>query len=337
MRGIQIIGTQRSGSNLLRLMLNQLEEVCAPHPPHILDVFTPHLNNYGNLQDESCFRELTEDVCQLIESNPVPWKGIELDRDHIRSKCKLNSLLELFRVIYELKTESQEKSIWCCKSMANFSYFNLLEASEIKSFYLHLVRDGRDVASSFKKAVVGEKHSYHLAKQWHRDQSMSDKIIETVEPSRGLRIRYEDLITSPIDTIERICKWLNIKFDVSVLKYYESEESFITAEGGEMWSNLKKPILRENCQKYQSELTSDEVRLFEHLAGDTLRNYQYQLDTTHLLPISLSEVEVGEFDLENDRLKALAQACANPLDVQKRTAQEKLKEKIATRRLQSVA
>ncbi len=32
---IFMIGTQRSGSNLLRLMLNQLPEIAAPHPPSL--------------------------------------------------------------------------------------------------------------------------------------------------------------------------------------------------------------------------------------------------------------------------------------------------------------
>ena len=33
---IFMIGTQRSGSNLLRLMVNQAPDIAAPHPPHIL-------------------------------------------------------------------------------------------------------------------------------------------------------------------------------------------------------------------------------------------------------------------------------------------------------------
>ena len=41
MKFFQFIGTQRSGSNLLRLMLNQLEGIYAPHPPHILKTFYP--------------------------------------------------------------------------------------------------------------------------------------------------------------------------------------------------------------------------------------------------------------------------------------------------------
>jgi hypothetical protein len=47
---IQFIGTQRSGSNLLRVMLNQLPEISAPHPPHILKTFFPLLPLYGNIE-----------------------------------------------------------------------------------------------------------------------------------------------------------------------------------------------------------------------------------------------------------------------------------------------
>ena len=44
-----MIGTQRSGSNLLRLMLNQQPAIASPHPPHILERFMPLLPLYGNL------------------------------------------------------------------------------------------------------------------------------------------------------------------------------------------------------------------------------------------------------------------------------------------------
>ncbi|MDH3309864.1 MAG: sulfotransferase [Gammaproteobacteria bacterium] len=47
---IFMIGTQRSGSNLLRLMLNQLPRITAPHPPHILPRLMPLLVNYRDLE-----------------------------------------------------------------------------------------------------------------------------------------------------------------------------------------------------------------------------------------------------------------------------------------------
>ena len=53
---LQIIGTQRSGSNLLRVMLNQLPEIVAPHPPHILQNFLPIIDKYGDLKIDANFK-----------------------------------------------------------------------------------------------------------------------------------------------------------------------------------------------------------------------------------------------------------------------------------------
>lgn len=59
---IQMIGTQRSGSNLLRLLLNQYTEIVAPHPPHILQRFYPLLPAYGDLL-------VAENMAKLTNSN----------------------------------------------------------------------------------------------------------------------------------------------------------------------------------------------------------------------------------------------------------------------------
>ena len=69
---ILMIGTQRSGSILLRLMLNQLPEVAAPHPPHILQRLMPMVAGYGDLGGDANFERLVDDVCRLVELNPVP-------------------------------------------------------------------------------------------------------------------------------------------------------------------------------------------------------------------------------------------------------------------------
>lgn len=37
---IFIIGTERSGTNLLRLILNAHPNIALPHPPHIMKIFS---------------------------------------------------------------------------------------------------------------------------------------------------------------------------------------------------------------------------------------------------------------------------------------------------------
>ena len=101
MKFIQFIGTQRSGSNLLRLMLSQLQGIYAPHPPHILKTFYPLLDKYGNLNSKKNFEFLIDDVMSWIRLNPVKWNEIPT-KNQILEKVMGRSLFQVFRAIYEI-------------------------------------------------------------------------------------------------------------------------------------------------------------------------------------------------------------------------------------------
>ncbi|EJW95548.1 sulfotransferase domain-containing protein, partial [gut metagenome] len=139
-----MIGTQRSGSNLLRVMLDGIDAITAPHPPHILQRFLPLLPYYGDLNDPKQFRQLTDDVCELVRINPVPWEGVILDPEAIYAACQSPTLYELFRVIYETAARQHGSSFWLCKSMKNVFYTEGLEATGLRPYYIYLYRDGRD-------------------------------------------------------------------------------------------------------------------------------------------------------------------------------------------------
>ena len=57
MTPVFMIGTQRSGSNLLRLMLNQLSDIASPHPPHILERMFPLMDHYGDLDKDENYKK----------------------------------------------------------------------------------------------------------------------------------------------------------------------------------------------------------------------------------------------------------------------------------------
>ncbi len=325
-----MIGTQRSGSNLLRLMLNQLQNVSAPHPPHILERFIPLLAAYGNLQDPENFLELAGDVCSLIGCNPVPWEGMPLVREEVAARCKRNSIEELFRVIYEMRAESQDASTWICKSMVNVQFADLLE-KEIKPLYLHLFRDGRDVALSFMKAVVGEKHIYFIARQWSDEQEASLRLMERFGNERVIQVRYESLLGNPEYEIRRLCAFMGVSYDASVMDYFRSEESKHTAHSGEMWKNVEKPILRDNFNKFTREMSNEDILLFEQVAGETLVTLGYPLHFPESGIRQFTPEEIAEFARINDERKKQVRAALSADDLLKRKGQEDLLKSIRSR------
>lgn len=329
-KSIQIIGTQRSGSNLLRVILNQLSEVDAPHSPHILERFFPLLPKYGDLNIEANFENLIEDVCKLVELNPVPWEGFKPNRSQIKSYCKSNSLIEIFKVIYELKAQFSGASFWCCKSMSNIHYADKLEASGIKPLYIHLYRDGRDVALSFRKAIVGEKHMYHLAKQWKEEQDLCVQLKEKLGNDRVFLISYEELLDDSEGVLMRLCSFLKVPYNNSMLSYYNSNESNITADSGKMWENISQPLIKNNFNKFFKELSDDQIKIFEHVAGSTLLKLNYKRYLTEEDRF-YSEDQIENFNLENKLLKQIAVSNLSEKDLDKRKGQANLVKEIIER------
>lgn len=324
--GIQIIGTQRSGSNLLRVILDQSPDIASPHPPHLLVTFMPLLHLYGDLSQS--YKSLVSDVVDYVDVNPVPWDGIKLNKDDLIHLSERHDLFELNRLIYEEAAKQKHAKYWCCKSMANVHFARQLENENPDLKYIFLYRDGRDVAASFKKAVVGEKHIYHIAKQWQQDQDACLMLSQTISPNRFFSLSYESLLEKPEETIRQVCSFLNIAYKDDMLDFYTSKESKNTAEAGAMWENLKKPIIKNNFGKFRQTLSSFDIEVFETVAGETLKNLGYKLVTNGDCTNLLTPERIKDYDRQNIDWKKIAIARADANDIEKRKGQIEIINKI---------
>jgi hypothetical protein len=341
MMPIFMIGTQRSGSNLLRLMLNQLPEIAAPHPPHILQRLMPLVAAYGDLAADDNFGQLVEDVCRLVEVNPVPWEGVVLDRADVASRCRERSLVAVHGAVYDVCAESKGAETWCCKSLANIAFVPQIEAYYRGPRYIYLCRDGRDVAVSFHKAVVGEKHFYHIAKEWAATQALALKHRREMDAARFLTVSYEALTGDPRSTARTICDFLNIPYRESMLDYHRTEEARRAATSSELWVNVTRPVMTGNSRKFLREASEQDIRVFESVAGSALDDLGY--DRAYVgkgEETVYSEAEIAEFDAENKRRKEELRKLADPADLMRRDLQAGLlagvRERQATARTAAV-
>ncbi len=324
MHFIQFIGTQRSGSNLLRTMLNQLPEIAAPHPPHILKTFTPLLPIYGDLNQDANFESLLNDVCLWVELNPVTWQSSKMDRAMIKDSCKENTLIEIFFRVYAYYATLQNSEYTCCKSMNNVHQYTALEKAGLNPYYIYLHRDGRDVACSFKKAIIGEKHVYHIARQWKADQEKSMEVEKKIPSSRFIKVKYRDLINDPEPVLKNISSFLHVPFKQDMLNYFRAEESIKTARSGMMWQNLSQPIIAGNYDKYLKELSPEEISIFEVVAGDILEKLGYAITSDYKNMPEIEEHDIETYSLLNNQMKKEAFLMADQHDIESRHPQQKL-------------
>ena len=96
-----------------------------------------------------------------------------------------------------------------------------------------------------------------------------------------------------------------------------------------MWANVTKPILKDNTQKFLRELSSEEIAIFESVAGDVLVQLGYSLSTPDdSLRKDFSDKEIAFFKEENIRLKKEFIQKADPEDLEKRRPQDELLNRI---------
>ncbi len=329
-----MIGTQRSGSNLLRLMINQLDRVVSPHPPHILERMMPLMHLYGDLDKTSNFDALVDDVCKLIELNPVEWAGIELDRSVVAKKCKDNTLMSVYQAVYELYAERTNANAWCCKSLSNINYVREIEEHFISPRYIYLYRDGRDVALSFQKAVVGEKHIYSIAREWAETQRKALDLRERIEASRFFCISYEELISDQESAARKLCAFLDCEYDEGMLSFYASKDAASAARSSDLWKNLDQPLIKSNCGKYKREMPRNDIEIFESVAGDALQQLGYEREyiaAGQELVFNASDIEI--FDEVNRRMKFQVLKSLDKDDRNRREMQSALLRKIKSERV----
>jgi serine/threonine protein kinase/serine/threonine protein phosphatase PrpC/uncharacterized membrane protein YfcA len=222
-----MIGSQRSGSNWLRTMLDEREDLASPHPPHIMRDFMPILDKFGDLEDPERLRVLIDHVCTFVERNQVPWLTIhnrkinfnraDAERFVIEQLSSLRKkvdganlpkgmpLLCIFDYVYNEFTIANDKRFWMCKSMGMSKYHDMLLQyyGEHRLRYLYLVRDPRDVAMSFMKTPVGDCHYYPIITKWCGLQDAVLPIMET-HSNLLLKVHYEELLSDKENTIKKI-------------------------------------------------------------------------------------------------------------------------------------
>ena len=329
---IFMIGTQRSGSNLLRLMLNELPRIAAPHPPHILQRMMPLMPNYGDLDKRENFVQLIEDVCRLVELNPVPWEGVTLKCRDVQMRCRRHTLMAVYEAVYNTMAEAWKAGSWCCKSMANIQYLPQIEAHFRSPRYIYLYRDGRDVAVSFRKAVVGEKHFYHIAREWAATQQLAIGMRERIGPDRFFSISYESLTSQPELSMRLLCKFLGVRFNPSMLEFYKSDEARRAAGSSELWGNVVKPIMADNTRKFLRDASENDIRIFESVAGDLLDALNYErMYVPRGAETIFREEDVQRFDAENLRLKEQILERTDAADLKRRDRQAILIQEIRSR------
>lgn len=150
--------------------------------------------------------------------------------------------------------------------------------------FVHIIRDGRDVAVSTLAWVtprrflgqleLWQREPVGVCALWWRRQVLAGLTggLE-VGPDRCLEVRYEDLVGAPAPTAARVASFLDLPPSDEMLDYHVGRtRSAAGLSSKDRWLP-PTPGLRD----FRRGLGPDAVQLFESLAGDLLEALGYPL------------------------------------------------------------
>lgn len=155
--------------------------------------------------------------------------------------------------------------------------------------FVHIVRDGRDVASSYKELSARGMQTFKygprlpdkvndIAEHWAVNITFIQKFLKTLKNNQHIAVRYEDLIVSPRQTLTAITGFLQLEFAETMLDYARrNRDEGLEPEETMQWKlKLNEKPEKANIGKFRSSLTEQEVAVFELQCGELLKYYGYK-------------------------------------------------------------
>lgn len=265
-----IVGCDRSGTTMLGAMLgNHSECLTVPEAQFLMDVYTYEMNSLDQFNYEA-----------TLDKIQISWRfrlwEINVSKDGLSLQAKMSypGLLRWLVEQYGQKMNKLGFSFWVDHTPTNNrSILTLLQIFP-KAKFIHLIRDGRAVAASMMQLDWSLAEPTKIAHFWLERLSYGLAAEICLGPQCVQRVRYEDLVLNPDDSMHKLCEFLGIDFQPSMInpsgfnppQYTSKQHSFIG-----------KDLDAQRVNAWEKMLTPRQVELFEIITGDMLLYLGYSL------------------------------------------------------------
>lgn len=274
-----ILGNPRSGTSLLRIILNAHPNIVVPPESGFLQWW---YGKYGNWQESDNDEKMDLFLFDLLSSKKI--EGYNIDKSELASTItKLNpkNYSQLMACVYLNYGKNKNLKIWGDKNNYYIHHIPLIKQLYPKACFIHLIRDGRDVACSYlelEKDIEKDKlykpnlpkEISAIAQEWSQNNLQIEK---ELKDTKHIRVKFEEIVMDFNNSISSILAFLQLPWQNSIFEYTsKNDEPSSTL----IWKKKTKLAPQtEVVNRYKRDLSLIDLDLFYHVAGTTLERYEY--------------------------------------------------------------
>lgn len=202
---------------------------------------------------------------------------------------------------YRAYASARGKERWGDKTPRYIEHIPFLSGLFPEACFVHLVRDGRDVALSYADVPFGPKTVTKAAQLWASRVSKGLRTGRTLPSGHYVELRYEELVDEPEKQTRVLCDFLELEFAPEMLEPGRAHREVLKRAA------TYNPRVTEKISRTRSwteQMPRSQVELFEAVAGDTLSKLGYERAYPAPRPGATVKASLGRLGLPLGRLKA---------------------------------
>lgn len=258
-----VVGHGRSGTSILTNLIRKHLRVAFGTESQFFIRYYRQLHRYGDLTHDRNRRLLLNDLNRERFFQRSRKYGVRLDVDRAVREAE-PTYAGVLAAIMRQSAECQQMDRWGDKTPEYTRYLPILRELFPAAQFVHVVRDGRDVALSGYRMHFGAKNAYAAAREWRHVLEEAEAFAATMPAGSFIELRYEDLLTKTHETMARLIRFLEI----------DDPEGQVTGAVGRL---AAAELRAGNFNKWKTELSRREQDMYAVIAGSWLTRYGYEV------------------------------------------------------------
>ena len=273
-----VMGCHRSGTNLIYDMLLSAGGFTV-HRGY-LPLYKKLIPRFGSMENRANREKiyatwLRSKGYRRYGLDPAPLAA------RVLNECRTGG--DFIRAVMETLTENQQTQRWTLYDPENVMHVEDVKRDIPNAIFLHMIRDGRDIALSLKKMKGFSPLPWDRGKtnslvatalywEWmvHQGRTRGSKF-----PADYIEIRYEDLVINPRETLKTLGGFIDHDLD-----YDRIQQAGLGTLSKSNSSFRNEPTPKEDIKplgRWKQSLTPAEVGAIEATVGDCLSENGYEL------------------------------------------------------------
>ncbi|HUP02328.1 MAG TPA: sulfotransferase [Gemmatimonadota bacterium] len=269
MRAVFVGGCERSGTTFLGSLLGAHSHCIATPESHFkIEPLLSEIEKRGGRPDADILRAVKEDVQLRL------WNLAEPEIRGLDEAVSADEAMYAIVRAYGRKVRRTDVSVWIDHTPSNVKYITRLGRHFPGARFIHVIRDGRAVAASLMRVKFGPNTIKACADHWMGRIAAGLAAEATLPAGVMMRVHYEDLVHETELTVRKICGFVGLEFEESML----SASGFRPeAFGGKVNRLVGGPPVPDRAAAWESALDRRQIEIFEAWTGDLLPCLGYEL------------------------------------------------------------